>query len=201
MKNLEKIRPSAILDLVRSGEDMARLVPASVTGISGRGASTEKTKQQPASTDEEEGDGGCGSANGRSSGGEMAEMERKLRENEEAESRELDVSTVKVTVERPNREAEVESSSTNVASIKHPEIRTRQRRDKPQTTPKKLPSQQMGKCERCGYMSSQKICKACTLLEGLNKNRPSRDIGLDEPANTRGMETRIAELAIASGEG
>ena len=27
-------------------------------------------------------------------------------------------------------------------------------------------------CERCGYMSSQLICKACILLEGLNKNMP-----------------------------
>ncbi|VDN42357.1 unnamed protein product [Gongylonema pulchrum] len=25
-------------------------------------------------------------------------------------------------------------------------------------------------CERCGYMSSQKICKACLLLQGLNTN-------------------------------
>ena len=27
-------------------------------------------------------------------------------------------------------------------------------------------------CERCGYMSSNKICKACVLLEGLNKGLP-----------------------------
>mmetsp|Transcript_37912 Transcript_37912/g.67963 ORF Transcript_37912/g.67963 Transcript_37912/m.67963 type:complete len:320 (-) Transcript_37912:113-1072(-) len=29
-------------------------------------------------------------------------------------------------------------------------------------------SPEPGKCERCGYISSQRICKACTLLEGLN---------------------------------
>eukprot|EP01026_Neomeris_dumetosa_P012114 TRINITY_DN14258_c0_g1_i3.p4 TRINITY_DN14258_c0_g1~~TRINITY_DN14258_c0_g1_i3.p4 ORF type:complete len:141 (+),score=16.70 TRINITY_DN14258_c0_g1_i3:347-769(+) len=27
-------------------------------------------------------------------------------------------------------------------------------------------------CERCGYISSQKVCKACILLEGLNKGMP-----------------------------
>ncbi|KAL9045422.1 MAG: hypothetical protein Q9214_001529, partial [Letrouitia sp. 1 TL-2023] len=37
IKDLERVRPSAILDVVRSGEDMARLVPPEV---SGRGSST-----------------------------------------------------------------------------------------------------------------------------------------------------------------
>lgn len=32
-------------------------------------------------------------------------------------------------------------------------------------------------CERCGYGSSQKICKACTLLEGLNRGLPRLGIG------------------------
>jgi cytoplasmic tRNA 2-thiolation protein 1 len=30
----------------------------------------------------------------------------------------------------------------------------------------------LGKCERCGYISSQKLCKACVLLESLNRGRP-----------------------------
>lgn len=30
---------------------------------------------------------------------------------------------------------------------------------------------QEGRCERCGYLSSNKICKACVLLEGLNAGR------------------------------
>ncbi|KAI9141238.1 hypothetical protein BKA69DRAFT_1028768 [Paraphysoderma sedebokerense] len=34
----------------------------------------------------------------------------------------------------------------------------------------KMPIQSF--CERCGYMSSQKICKACVLLEGLNRGLP-----------------------------
>ncbi|KAI3410172.1 cytosolic thiouridylase subunit Ctu1 [Globodera pallida] len=28
----------------------------------------------------------------------------------------------------------------------------------------------LGRCERCGYIASQKLCKACQLLEGLNEN-------------------------------
>ncbi|KAJ6413532.1 hypothetical protein OIU84_006348 [Salix udensis] len=35
------------------------------------------------------------------------------------------------------------------------------------STSTKMPEQ--GICERCGYISSQKWCKACVLLEGLNK--------------------------------
>lgn len=34
-----------------------------------------------------------------------------------------------------------------------------------------------GICERCGYVSSQKICKACVLLEGLNRGLPKLGIG------------------------
>ncbi|KAI9331456.1 hypothetical protein DFJ73DRAFT_857288 [Zopfochytrium polystomum] len=29
-----------------------------------------------------------------------------------------------------------------------------------------------GRCERCGFMSSNKLCKACILLEGLNRGLP-----------------------------
>lgn len=32
-------------------------------------------------------------------------------------------------------------------------------------------------CERCGYISSNKLCKACILLEGLNKGLPKLGIG------------------------
>lgn len=41
-------------------------------------------------------------------------------------------------------------------------------------TKDKMPT--VGKCARCGYISSQKLCKACVLLEGLNKGRPKVDI-------------------------
>lgn len=43
------------------------------------------------------------------------------------------------------------------------------------STSTKMPEQ--GTCERCGYISSQKWCKACVLLEGLNKGLPKLGIG------------------------
>lgn len=39
----------------------------------------------------------------------------------------------------------------------------------------RLPSQ--GICQRCGYISSMEVCKACILLEGLNKGKPKLGIG------------------------
>nr|XP_043606701.1 cytoplasmic tRNA 2-thiolation protein 1 [Erigeron canadensis] len=44
----------------------------------------------------------------------------------------------------------------------------------------KMPEQ--GTCQRCGYISSQKWCKACVLLEGLNRGLPKLGIG-----RTRGV--------------
>jgi len=41
--------------------------------------------------------------------------------------------------------------------------------NKAQDHPKR---QKLGKCERCGYISSQKVCKACVLLDSLNRGRP-----------------------------
>lgn len=39
----------------------------------------------------------------------------------------------------------------------------------------KLPTQ--SKCERCSHVSSQAVCKACVLLEGLNKGKPRLGLG------------------------
>lgn len=39
----------------------------------------------------------------------------------------------------------------------------------------RMPSQRL--CIRCGYISSQELCKACVLLEGLNKGLPKLGIG------------------------
>lgn len=43
------------------------------------------------------------------------------------------------------------------------------------STQAKMPEQ--GTCERCGYISSQKWCKACVLLDGLNRGLPKLGIG------------------------
>ena len=141
IKDLEKIRPSSILDIVKSGEDMAVLVPQEATGKKGRAA-----------TAEDEQAGGCGSQNGRTSGGEMAAMEQQLAENETAESRETEIRLPKNAYPKGTEQKS------------------------------KVKTQTMGHCERCGYISSQRVCKACSLLEGLNRNRPKTaiEVGMED---------------------
>lgn len=48
-------------------------------------------------------------------------------------------------------------------------------------------------CIRCGYMSSNKICKACALLEGLNRGKARIAIGRDSDEVLEEM-TRAEEL-------
>lgn len=169
IKNLERVRPSAILDIVKSGEDMARLVPDEVSGAHNKG-------DVLVTEGEVEGAGGCGSTNGRSSGGEMADMERQLLENENTHHRETEIS---LKGRRHDRDCK-----------------------KSKAMPRKLPKQQMGKCARCGYLSSQEICKACMLLEGLNKNRPRRQIQvtLDEEETSPTLTRRMEGLTILPGQ-
>lgn len=45
----------------------------------------------------------------------------------------------------------------------------------------KLPD--IGVCTKCGFVSSQDICKACMLLEGLNRGLPKLGIGKSSKAN------------------
>ncbi|KAJ6000540.1 Cytoplasmic tRNA 2-thiolation protein 1 [Penicillium waksmanii] len=144
VKDLEKIRPSSILDIVKSGEDMAALVPRD-TSQNGKSSKTTTAA-------EEENTGGCGSQNGRTSGGEMAAMEKQLTENETAEAHETEIQ-----LPQKNTKKTVKSS-------------------------KAVKSQTLGHCERCGYISSQRVCKACTLLEGLNRNRPKTaiEVGMED---------------------
>jgi len=186
IKNLERVRPSAILDVVRSGEDMARLVPVEgggLTGCAGRGATAGAGEDG-----EEEGGGGCGSANGRSSGGEMVEMERRLVGDEVAEGREVEVTSPKPGGQTHDR-IEGNSKSGKVSN-KKPSGRVG----------RKLPKQQMGQCTRCGYLSSQEICKACMLLEGLNKNRPRMEIELGSKGkDMTTLRSNVEGLALNGG--
>ncbi|KAI9814617.1 MAG: nucleotidyltransferase [Pycnora praestabilis] len=187
IKNLERVRPSAILDIVRSGEDMAKLVPEEVSGIkcAGKGAGA------AAADPEEEGTGKCGNANGRSSGGEMADMERKLEDDQAAESMEVDVANTSIKGQRHERNAKPMSSSSQQPAPKQGLART----------PRKLPKQQMGQCARCGYLSSQEICKACMLLEGLNKNRPKVAIkmGVEDEDGNSSLRRKMDAVALAGG--
>ena len=149
IKQLERVRPTAILDLVRSGEDMARLVPGESS--SSCGCKGQKTAAVGSSEDEI---GGCGSSNGRTPGNEMAAMDKQLRDNEAHEETEIDVAKAMAENKKNGNEKQKDLPvrSGNGAS-------------------KGVARQVLGNCKRCGYMSSQDICQACMLLEGLNKNR------------------------------
>lgn len=65
---------------------------------------------------------------------------------------------------------------------------------------KKVSKQTMGKCAKCGYISSQTICKACTLLEGLNKSRPKTAIGVNdaEVEGDNSLKEALSDVSIAA---
>jgi cytoplasmic tRNA 2-thiolation protein 1 len=171
IKDLEKIRPSSILDIVRSGEDMAKLVPLEIKG---------SIVAMP------EGAGGCGSANGRSSGGEMVEMETQLAQNEAAATREVEVFLPDIKT---------------MNGIPLVNARKLSIHDKKPKGKRKVVGQTMGKCDRCGYLSSQKTCKACMLLEGLNRNRPHTEIevGVEDEESSTTLTRHVRGLQIVHG--
>lgn len=78
----------------------------------------------------------------------MAAMEKELAENDTAESLETEIKIPNGSRVKANRGPT--GKAVKVQTIKH--------------------------CERCNYISSQRICKACTLLDGLNRNRPKTAI-------------------------
>ena len=55
-------------------------------------------------------------------------------------------------------------------------------------------SDAVGICKRCGYISSQPLCKACVLLEGLNKGLPRYDSekGHFRVSRTLTLKTRLS---------
>ena len=56
-----------------------------------------------------------------------------------------------------------------------------------------------GKCGRCGYISSQPVCKACMLLEGLNKGMPT--LGVSRTRTAKGPKAKaVAAAAAADGK-
>ena len=208
IKNLERIRPSAILDIVRSGEDMAKLVPEEVTNPSCLVRSAALTVDE-----EQESSGGCGNPDVKTSGGEMEEMERRLVENELAQELEQEV-TLDIRPERPTSEQyTVERRPQQIATVPlqpQTKIEAREQRRREAAVrhapkhavgqnPRKMKAQQLGHCARCGYLSSQQICKACTLLEGLNKNRPRTEIeiGFDGENASASLANRMKGVVLA----
>jgi cytoplasmic tRNA 2-thiolation protein 1 len=149
IKQLERVRPSAILDIVRSGEDMARLIP----GDSPSSCACKGQTSAPIAADEDD-IGGCGSQGGRTSDKRMAAIEKQLRENEAHEALEIDIAKVKSGSSVGERDKQIDLPLRNGSGLA-----------------RGAPRQVLGTCVRCGYMSSQAICQACMLLENLNKNR------------------------------
>ncbi|KAH7384494.1 hypothetical protein BKA66DRAFT_416785 [Pyrenochaeta sp. MPI-SDFR-AT-0127] len=183
IKNLERVRPSAILDVVRSGEDMARLVPGSDEGCGGVCSSN-----VPAAEEEE---GGCGSAQGRSSGGEMATVEAQLAQNEIASENNLEVEITTKTVNGSGKQHDRHDSGALPL--------VNGKKGKKGITPRKTNKQVMGQCKKCGYLSSQDVCKACVLLEGLNKARPKNkiEVGYEvQDVGVNGIQDELNKTSI-----
>ncbi|KAK4145235.1 uncharacterized protein C8A04DRAFT_10806 [Dichotomopilus funicola] len=151
IKQLERVRATAILDIVRSGEDMARLVPRDTSSS----CSCKEQKNAAPIALAEDDVGGCGSQNGRTPGNEMAAMDKQLRDNEVHEKFEIDVAKVISEGKKTGPEKQQWGLPTRNGN----------------SATGAVGGQVLGNCERCGYMSSQATCQACTLLDGLNKNR------------------------------
>ncbi|KAJ4330173.1 cytosolic thiouridylase subunit Ctu1 [Didymella glomerata] len=183
IKNLERVRPSAILDVVRSGEDMVRLVPGSDEGCGGACGSAAAAEEEVS---------GCGSSVGKS----MASVEQQLASNERAEEHSLETE-----IKMPEKAGAPAPSAAHATSRSAATSGASSSTAEPPSTPlpptkgqklpralrtggpkKKGPAKQvMGSCIKCGYLSSQAVCKACVLLDGLNKSRPKNaiEVGYD----------------------
>lgn len=131
---------------------MARLVPGSDEGCGGACSSN-----VPIAEEEE---GGCGSAAGRTVGGDMEKMEKQLAQKDTAVDQNLEV--------------EITSKGLNGAKAAVPLANGK--KGKKGVTLRKTNKQVMGQCKICGYLSSQDVCKACVLLGDLNKARPKNKI-------------------------
>lgn len=193
IKNLERIRPESILDVVRSGVDMAKLVPnanGKCKGPCTNGGTTEQAR-----IEDEEAEGGCGSSN-KADGDSMAAMENLLQQMELADATgaetEIKLPPNSVNGQRhdrhhihetyssvtPHEAINGQSRDSDTPTMDTIPIRTKQERKSTRKPTKDIPTpkQRLGQCERCGYLSSQAVCKACVLLEGLNKARPRTDV-------------------------
>src|SRR5436305_11384361 len=117
----------------------------------------------------------------------MAEIEKQLTENELAAKRETEI-----TMPSMKRHNIPESLDRPRAVSTH---------EKKQSSRRKQVRQVMGQCEKCGYLSSQKICKACMLLEGLNKNRPSTriEVGIEDEESSTTLMRQVGHLELSQG--
>jgi cytoplasmic tRNA 2-thiolation protein 1 len=136
----------------------------------------------------EEEDGGCGSAVGKS----MASVESQLAANDRAVEHNLE--TEITSTHKPS--GPVKSTPPPTTSTKGQKKPRAERTGGPK---KKGPTKQvMGQCKKCGYLSSQEVCKACVLLEGLNKNRPKNKIELGYEVQEVSLNSVRDELEAAT---
>jgi cytoplasmic tRNA 2-thiolation protein 1 len=146
IKSLEKVRPSAILDIVRSGEDLSRLV---TTGEA-KPCSCKASTAHPIEKDEH-----CGLKHSTHHHTTSAQLAVEKEQAEAPGSLEIDITSLyeeqKYSTDKGRRRPLGSQIVTNPANSK----------------------QVFQHCQRCGYMSSQPICQACMLLENLNKNMPA----------------------------
>ncbi|PNS20918.1 Cytoplasmic tRNA 2-thiolation protein 1 [Sphaceloma murrayae] len=182
IKNLERIRPESILDIVKSGIDMARLVPDAEGQCAGacKDGSKKANTARIAVDEEDDGNGGCGSGPGAGTGGQMADMEKRLVEDAKANEMgiEVDVSARPADGSAPTPVDGQRDDAHETRTIGTVPIR-RKKKPAMEQKPPVDSEKRLGKCERCGYLSSQRICKACVLLEGLNKARPKAPIAVE----------------------
>lgn len=156
---------------------MVRLVPGSDEGCGGACGSG-------AAMPAEEEDGGCGSAVGKS----MASVESQLAADDRAAEQNLETEiTIPTAVKQTNTPA------VNGKGQKKP------RAERAGGPKKKGPTKQvMGQCKKCGYLSSQDICKACVLLDGLNKSRPKTKIEVGYEVQDVSLNSVRDELEAAT---
>lgn len=182
IKNLERIRPESILDIVKSGIDMAKLVPDAEGGCGGACKDGKKkgNTARIAVDEEDDGSGGCGNGPGAGTGGQMADMEKKLAEDERTKElgTEVEVSGRPANGSAPVLVKGHEDDSNKNGTITTVPIRRKKKPVQESKSSTESSERKLGKCERCGYLSSQRICKACVLLEGLNKARPRTPIAV-----------------------
>jgi len=100
-------------------------------------------------------------------GGDMANMEKQLSQDDKAADNNLEVEITAKSLQKAKQHNRHDSPAVPLTNGK---------KVKKGITPRKTNKQVMGQCKICGYLSSQEVCKACVLLEGLNKARPKNKI-------------------------
>ncbi|KAI9891235.1 MAG: nucleotidyltransferase [Vezdaea aestivalis] len=142
IKNLERVRPQAVLDLVRGGAVLGACVPGVDLGRCAEG--------------EGEGFGGCGGGEEKVEG--------------DGEGKEVEITMEGLGI------GPTKSRETRADVVPLP-ARLKGKSGKGVAAGKPLAgAQKLAACERCGYLTSQRVCKACVLVEELNRGRAKVEV-------------------------